>query len=282
MNDVKELCDRMLDVPAPPRRDSAVVLAIARRSTRRRNQVRVLGSGLAVAATVAAAAALLQSARPGLAPAPVAPIAADTWVVQAPPRPVPPAQAAAVHSKRMEQLLLAAVPRGYGKRLEHGLGDETTVYPPTAERPPDGPVGLLAGGFVIVSADGGEGQLWAMITNNGKPAPTGDLCAPGQSEWLRPTGTCMVIVVDGVPIQVVTSWDAERGQEITATRFLRGGALSVISWQGIPVYEPDTRLPADARKKPGQVAHKPMLPAPMLTTEQVAALAGNPAMLQFP
>jgi hypothetical protein len=128
-----------------------------------------------------------------------------------------------------------------------------------------------------------EGQLWALIDNNGKPAPSGDLCAPALV--LVQGASCDVIVVGGVPIQVVTSWDAERGQEITATRFLRGGALSVISWQGVPTYEADSEVPADAHGKPdrsGQQAHRPMLPAPMLEAQQVAALAGDPAMLQFP
>jgi hypothetical protein len=47
------------------------------------------------------------------------------------------------------------------------------------------------------------------------------------------------------------------------------------------VYEPDKKLPPDApnRNRPGQQDHKPPLAAPLLDARQVAALAGDPAML---
>ncbi len=56
MNDVKEICELALDAPAPPLRDPAEALAIARRSVRRRERVTVGAAALAVVAAASATA----------------------------------------------------------------------------------------------------------------------------------------------------------------------------------------------------------------------------------
>ncbi|MFD0742189.1 hypothetical protein ACFQ1L_10150 [Phytohabitans flavus] len=50
MNEIRTICELALDEPGPPLRDGATALAIARRTTARRNRLRAAGSGLAAAA----------------------------------------------------------------------------------------------------------------------------------------------------------------------------------------------------------------------------------------
>ncbi|MFD0742190.1 hypothetical protein ACFQ1L_10155 [Phytohabitans flavus] len=128
---------------------------------------------------------------------------------------------------------------------------------------------------VTFRAGGGEGQFMAVILYDGKPYPDGaDLCAPV-------TLPCEVITVNGVPIMVTREHDAERGEVISAVRYLDGGHLFVSSAQGLAPYVPDGNRPPDAAdNQPGEKEeHRPPLAAPPLTAQQVAALAADPAML---
>jgi hypothetical protein len=291
VNEVKDICERMLAVPAPPMREGAEVLASARRAAVRRDRARLIGSGVAGVAAVAAAAALIVPAGAGRGPTPVPPAASapSTPVSRVPAEvpavPPPLARAASTHDRQMYQLLAGALPAGYTARSTYPFSDDDTVYPTNPERAPDGSHHMLAHAFVTVSAGGGEGQLFAFITNDGKPVPSGDLCAPVVTTPATPNDTCAVMTINGVQVRVTTSWDAEHGHETVATRFLRFGRLDVVAWQGVPSYEPDTKLPPDANRAPRSQAdedRKPPLSAPLLDAPTVAALAANPAMLQFP
>jgi hypothetical protein len=57
VNDVKELCELALDVPAPPLPDAAEAMAVARRATRRRGQLMIGSYGLVLTVAVGVVAA---------------------------------------------------------------------------------------------------------------------------------------------------------------------------------------------------------------------------------
>ena len=244
MNEVKDICDRMLDMPAPPLRDSGEVLDIARRSARRRARVTAAGSGLAVAATAAAVVTLSVTGRPAPPPAQGPPAGQATTSSAAQHQDVPPARGAAVHDRKMAQVLQGAVPAGYTATPEFPFSTDTTVYPPM-EHPGDR-AQLLAVTSLLVSAGGGTGVLSAYLVTDGVPAPTGDLCSAGIAARFRDAGDrCETVVVNGVPVRVTTGHSQDRGEVRVATRFLRGGHLTVSAAQGVTTPGPDTHLPPE-------------------------------------
>jgi hypothetical protein len=87
-------------------------------------------------------------------------------------------------------------------------------------------------------------------------------------------------VVNGVPIRV-TSWlDPDFGTVNLAVRMLNGGLLAVEATQRHWIYNSDSPLPPDAVKPaPPAAAQPPALAAPVLTGDQLAQLAADPAML---
>ncbi|GAA4456503.1 hypothetical protein [Phytohabitans houttuyneae] len=286
MNEVKTICELALEDPAPPLRDGAAALAMARRSTARRNRLRVAGSGVAAAAV---AGVLLTPAFAGMRAAPSADPAPRTETTAAGLAPAattttapPSAHAAPVHGRQMEKILRAAVPSGPWKIDSfRGSGDKT-VYSRKLRMEP-GRQMLSAVSQIRVTADGRAGELMAVILYDGKPAPTrADLCArelaPSKVDAALP---CEVITVNGVLIKVTREHDAERGEVIVAVRHLDGGELMVSSAQGVASYEPEGDLPPDAvntRPSGRDVALTP-LAEPLLTARQVAELAADPAML---
>ncbi|WP_327000392.1 hypothetical protein OHA72_35385 [Dactylosporangium sp. NBC_01737] len=185
---------------------------------------------------------------------------------------LPAARAAYTHGATMRGLLLAAVPAGYT------TADYPTSYDkdfdPNAVLPnakfPAPAKGLLnvAFGGLMLQAGGGEGMLTASIWAT---SSTGQLeeCVPG---------SCEVVTVDGVSVEVRT-WSDEGGRHISATRRLTGGWLSVIASQGLATGGTETPLDGAQNRHPRV---KPALPVLPFTTQQIAALALNPAMLQFP
>jgi len=283
MNDVKELCDLMLDGPQPPLRTSDEALAVARRATRRRDRLRIAGSGVAVMAAVTGAAALVVPSAGGPAPAESPYASPRERRANATPPAVPPTwHQADGHGGEVVRILTAAVPAGFSSRLEYGDAASTLQLqrPHGGGAPPFATVTSL-----ILEADGKEGRLESMLHSDGTPAPTGDLCsaaiAARMDKMIGPAdGGCQVVVVDGVQIRVATTHDPDRGQVIAATRFLTGGFLTVFAQQGVVVYERDGDVPPDATHSPEpDPDHKPALDAPPLTGQQAAALAANPAML---
>lgn len=288
MNEVRTICELALEDPAPPLRDGATALAIARRATVRRNRLRIAGSGV-VAAAVAGVLATPAVAGWQAAPAPDAVRGTETTAAQqAPATTAPPAKparppsahAAPAHAYAMAAVLKDAVPPGFTVTKVNGLKDDRTVYSRKLRLEPGEQV-LAAYTQVEIAADGGEGQLMAVVLYDGKPYPTGDLCSPrlagSSTDAALP---CEVVTVNGVQIKVTREHDAERGEVIAATRYLDGGQLMVSSWQGIARWEPEGNLPPDAvDTRPDPDEHRPPLAAPPLTAQQVAELAADPAML---
>ncbi|MGN9911642.1 hypothetical protein ACTMTJ_29290 [Phytohabitans sp. LJ34] len=284
MNEVRTICELALDEPAPPLRDGAAALAIARRTTARRNRLRVAGSS-AVAVAVAGVLATPAVAGWQAAPAPDAGPATETTAAQpAPattaPAPPPSAHAGPVHGRAMAAVLKAAVPPGHTVTKVDGLSDDKTVYSRKHRLEPGSQL-MAAYTQVEIAAGGGEGQLMAVILYDGKKAPSGDLCAPEHAGSKADAALpCEVVTVNGVPVKVTRQHDPEYGEVISAVRFLDGGELMVSSWQGIPSYEPDGNLPPDAvDKQPEGDDHRPPLADPPLSAQQVAELAADPAML---
>lgn len=272
MNDVKDICNDLL-ATAPPPPDSAAVLAGARRSAARHRATVAAGIGtlaVAVAAGVSAVA---------LRPAPVhTPAQQPPQVVTAPPtRPVvvketPAARAAYTHGATMRGLLLAAVPAGYTtENYPTGYDkdfDPNAVLPNATFPPPTSGLFSLAFGGLLLRAGGGEGMLTASIWATAPGLPEQD-CTPA---------SCEVVTADGVSVDVRT-WSDEGGRHISATRKLTGGWLMVIASQGMGTGDTGTPLDGAKNRHPRV---RPALPDLPFTTRQIAALALDPAMLQFP
>ncbi|GHJ49360.1 hypothetical protein Cs7R123_67020 [Catellatospora sp. TT07R-123] len=220
MTDVKDLCDRILDAPAPPLRDSAQVLAAARHADRRRTRL-AAGGGLACAALAAAAVAALLPAAPG--PAPLAQQTPTAAAVSAVPLPrLPGPDAAHAHGGRIAQVLTGAVPSGYAVRPD-GATDTWRLAADAGALPRYVSVTRL-----VVSDDGGEGSLSAALIGDGGGVPGGDLCAAAVTTRLTAyvelgPATCAVATVGGVAVRTDTAADGG----LTATRFLTGGFLTV-------------------------------------------------------
>jgi hypothetical protein len=132
---------------------------------------------------------------------------------------------------------------------------------------------------VLVSNDGRVGWLSAFVYNDGKPLPTGDLCALDTFAV-----SCKVVDVNGTKIRVTREhWDntAPEIDVITATRFLRNGALVITESRSVPDFQSEKgELPPDAvNKHPQKQAPTSALGDWFITDDQLAALIADPAML---
>ncbi len=284
MNDVKEICELALDAPAPPLRDPAEALAIARRSARRRERLTVGAAALAVVA--AASATTMIAPRVGLAGADRAPAAQVTGAQQmtvAPPvaADVPSREAAHAHGRQIAQTLIDAVPSGYSAHPEYSFpdGDPTATW--MREPPSESYVSMTS---IVLSAGDREGLLQASIVRDGVPAPAGDLCSTDVADRIDPifgAGTeCQVVVVDSVPIRVTSRDDPDVGATLIAVRLLHGGMLGVVSTQGRWTFDSSSELPPDSVRSPDEARPvSPELISSVFTAAELAAIAGSPAML---
>ncbi len=273
MNDVKDLCDRILDKPAPPLRDSTQVLAIARHAARRRAQLTAAAGGLACAVVAAVAVTVAMPVAP--ADAPPAQQPSTTELPSPAAAPMPDADAAQAHGGRVAQLLAEAVPTGYTSRPD-GATSTWRLAADTATKPR-----FVSQTRIVVSDGSGEGGLSAALVGDGLAAPSGELCAPTVTARLGAytgngtgPGTCAVASVNGVPVRTDISAD----QTVTATRFLNGGYLT-IRWSSSRWQSP---LPTTDAGHPW-VNHggsgRPPLEATAFTPTALAELTANPRLL---
>jgi hypothetical protein len=290
VNDVKYLCEQLLDSP-PPMRDGAEMLTAVHRSTARRSAV-LAGGGLLATAALTGTAALVVPILAGHS-APAARVAAPPPAnppssAPAPAPPVPYAQAAGIHDKKMFTAIKRALPAGYTARTQYPFSTSRTPYPtdPAAPLGKGGGATLAASVSVLVSKDGRVGWLAANIVNDGKPVPTGDLCGPEPAKRNndQPGTTCKSITVNGTSIRVTREhWDntAPEIDVITATRFLRNGALAITESRSVPDFQSEKDpLPPDAvNKHPKKQTPTSALGDWFLTDDQLAALVADPAML---
>lgn len=232
MNELKDLCDRMV-ADAPPMREGAAVLAAARRSVARRRLFATAAVVVAAAAGVAVPVAIYGGrTQPG-----------ETAAAE-------PADPAA-HSKRMADVLVAAAPAG----LLHSVVK--------TERDPAGPV-ASSPGVVVSWADASvlliEGDSQGILTASVYRADAPD-------ESCRAGATCVTETVNGVPV-AVTSGVAEAGMRITALRRFDGGYVWVGVSQALLRYEAGgpvvgpklTTFPFTARQVAELAADPRMLP----------------------
>jgi len=217
MNDVKDICDRILERPAPPMRDSERVLTIAQRSARRQARITVTMGGLVAAAIVAitAAAGTLDGA-----PGTPRPAVLLTSVASPSLSPAPDWEKTGPDTARFAQLLAEALPAGY--RSQPAFGTHGTDTWTSADS-------YASRTQLVVSTGKGQGMLSATVVKDGAAAPSGDLCAAAVTARLdayNPDGdaNCQVITIDGVPIRATTT-----AKGSTATRFLADGFL-IVDW----------------------------------------------------
>jgi len=289
VNDVKYLCEQLLDAP-PPMRDGAEMLAAVHRSAARRSAV-LAGGGLLATAALTGAAVL---AVPVLAGHPAAPVAAPigtspvTPPSSAPAPEVPYARAAGTHDRKMFLAIKKVLPAGYSATSQYPFSQSRTPYPadPAAPRGKGAGAVLAADVSVLVAKEGRVGWLAANIVNDGRPVPTGDLCGPDAANRNhdQPGSTCTSVTVNGVSIRLTREhWDntAPEIDVITATRYLRGGALMITESRSVPDFQSEKDpLPPDAvNRHPKKQTPTSALGDWFLTADQLAALAADPAML---
>jgi hypothetical protein len=252
MIEIRDIVERMLDSPQPPHRPVDEVLAIARRDKRRRSWAAAIGFGAATLALVLAVAGMLHP-----------PVDEQTPTSPSVAAPAPPmARAAAAHGALMAERLKAALPAGFAAGSVETFSDATLVQPTDLA---DGRVRILAAAVVRVFDDAGEGEVFAYVVHDGRPA-RGEGCAAA-----APTGQgrCEMVTVDGVTVRVVAAADQVRGGYVAATRLLDGGHLIVGAWQG-PA--PRSHTGSD------NLAQSPLAAAPW-DVQTVAALAADQTML---
>jgi hypothetical protein len=282
--DIHRVWAAMLDDPAPPLPTAAETLSAARGSARR--------TVFALAAAGAAGAVVIATVGVGLAlggghraaPAPIAPAASRPAAPSpsrppVPPPPAPGQEAADKHGKQTAALLMGTVPAGLTGLVQEaspGSPAWTWQFGYTSE--------YASTVYVVLTTGQADGELSASIRGGMSDLGT-DLCSPKVTKLETPAGTtgCDVVDVDGVAIRVAVTHN-ERGEVITAIRMLAGGLLVVQSQQGIEPHQADGNPPPDAKTGTRNRQHSmlggwPALPAPPLTTEQVAALAANRGLL---
>jgi hypothetical protein len=288
VNDVKYLCEQLLDAP-PPLRDSAEMLAAVHRSTARRSAIRAGGGLLATAAltgTAVLVAPILTGSRAPTVQVGASPAANPPSSAAAPE--VPYAQAPGTHDKKMFMAIKRTLPPGYIATSQYPFSTNRTPYPtdPAAPLGKGGGALVAADVSVLVSKDGRVGWLAANIVNDGRSVPNGDLCGPEMAKRNndQPGTACKSIDVNGTNIRVTREhWDntAPEIDVITATRFLRNGALMITESRSVPDFQSEkAQLPPDAvNRHPKKQTPTSALGEWFLTVDQLAALIADPAML---
>jgi hypothetical protein len=188
----------------------------------------------------------------------------------------------------MFQTIKAALPPGYAVTAEYPFSTDPTPYPTDPTVSGRNGVATFGGAnlSVLVSKDGRVGWLSAFIYNDGRPLPSGDLCAPEitQLNHEGPGVTCKVVDVGGTRIRVTREhWDntAPEIDVITATKYLRNGALVITESRSVPDFQSEKdKLPPDAvNKHPQKQTPTSALGDWFLTEDQLAALIADPGML---
>ncbi|MBV1851813.1 hypothetical protein [Catellatospora tritici] len=267
MTDVKDLCDRILDAPAPPLRDSAQVLAVARHAARRRARLAAAGGLACVALAAGAVTALL----------PVAPMStplaqpSPTAAASRPQVPLPGPDAAQAHGATIAQVLAEAVPPGYTTRPE-----PTSTWRLAGDTA-GGPHYVSVTRLVVSDADGAGTLSIGLFGDGADPAP-GDLCGAAATARLAAygetgAGACAVTSVGGVAVRTDTAADGR----VTAVRFVPGGFVAV-EWS--PSTSDLSGMSGPGR--PWVAQHptgRPALRAAAFTTEALARLAADRRLL---
>lgn len=281
MNDVKDLCDRILDQPGPPLRDSGQVLEIARRSARDRARLTAAAGSLACLAVAAFALTVTLPGAPSDAPL-AGPVTAGpaTPAASASVPPTPARAAAHAHGARIAQVLAGAAPAGFTARPDGDTSTWTLATDTTAATPR-----YVSQTRVLVSDTVGEGTLAAVFVADGGTAPTGDPCATAVTARLNvyrdtPSGTeagpgdsCSAVSVSGVAVRV----DADPAA-VTATRFLATGYL-MVSWSAAaPDGGTSTAAPGRPWTARDSAGRWPLASSPF-TASTLAALAADPRLL---
>lgn len=275
MTDLKEIFERMLAAPPPPRYDSAQVLAAAHRA-QRRARLAAAGTFGALAMAVAVAVALPVVLRQDTAPMPPAASASTVTTVPAPAPPAPaPAPADLTgHGSRLQQTLVDALPAG----VTVGPG-APSAWILDGEKIPE--IEAAAVVSVPVAAPAGAGLLSAVVAVDGAPAPAADPCAPrvtARLDWYAKSAiiSCEVVTIDAVPVRVTIEQDPTMGTVLRAVRLLDGGFVSVqqTARPSEPQWQPDLVRPWRERDSRHWLAEPSLL-----TTQQLAALAADPALL---
>lgn len=275
MNDVFE---RLRDIPEPPLRPSAEVLATARRDSKRRTALRAAAGGLATLAVLGGAAVAVDRLQPP-PPAPQAAAALPRPSATTAPPPVPAPEAVDKQSPKIARALIAAVPIGYAAAPVQPPGEKESAY---SVKVAIGKGGYRAVTLVRITEQRGSGVV-AAVFGTDLPIPTAqaDLCGAHQDlgiEGATITG-CETVDTGGAVVRVVRGTDPGTGDVMSALRFLDGGYLVVSASQGMRAYRVSPEGDAWTWEVAVNPRHEKALAALPFTAAQLAALTVDPALI---
>lgn len=283
MNDV---FDRLREMPEPPLRTSADVLASAKRSARRRTVGRAVAGAFAVVALAGVAAVTAQRYEPPRGPQQMAALTptASASPAGAPTPSAPSVQSIEKHSTSIAQALMDAVPAGYDAVPAKLNGDDAQPPESYTLRQTITKGAYRTVTLVRVSRAQGAGIIAAVIGNDAPaPGPGADPCAARLDTGIEGAtiDSCWLININGATVRLVTGTDPGVGKVMSATRYLDGGYVVVSASQGVRAY----RITPAGADKAGvwEVAVNPQHERPLstmpLTVTELAALATDPALL---
>lgn len=283
---MNDMFDRLREVPEPPLRTSADVLATAKRSARRRTAGRAVAGAFAVVALAGAAAITAQRYEPPRGPQQMAAPPPTAYASPAPSRTpsAPTIQSVKKHSTSIAQTLMDAVPAGYDAAPAKLDGDGPQA-PETYTLQLAGTKGAYRTVTLVRVGKGQSAGVVAAVIGNDVPAPGpgADPCAA-----LLDTGiegatidSCQMITINGASVRLVTGTDPSVGQVMSATRYLDGGYVTISASQGVRAY----RVTPAGGGEAGvwEVAVNPLnersLSTMPFTATELAALATAPGLL---
>ena len=280
---MNDLFERLEDLPEPPLRPSADVLAAARRSSRRRNIRRAAAGLLGAFALIPGGALAIDELRPP----PVAPYqaAAPAVTSQAPVPKAPTAGQVDKHAMQTARALIGAVPSGYQAGPVKLNGD---WYAPASAY--EVKSFIRKGGYrsvtlVRVSDGRGSGAIASVVgTDLPVPSADADLCAANQDLGIEGAriDKCETVTIDGTRVRVVTGTDRQTGRVMSALRYLRDGYIAVTASQGMRAYKvTEGSTPEDAwtwEVAPNPLHEKALGTMPFAAGD-LATLAASPELL---
>jgi hypothetical protein len=281
---VNDLFERLKDLPEPPLRPSAEVLATARGAARRRNLRRATAGMFAAIAIIGGASLAADRLQPPgtqqlAGPAPSA-SAAETPIPQA-----PTADAVDKHATKTARALIGAVPPGYTATSVKLNGDAYTPFEGTWLKYSLSKGAYRAITLVRMSRDDGSGAIAAILgTDLPTPSAGADLCAANLDLGIEgaTVDRCETATVDGVRVRLVSGTDPGVGRVLSALRYLRGGYVVVTASQGMRAYRvtagdtPQTSWLWEVAVNP---LHEKALSELPVTTGDLSALAAGPGLL---
>jgi len=228
---LRDLFDRVLEMPGPPGVDREQMLTRARRALVRRRVVRSAGAGVACVAVVALAFGEVSAHRgAAIGVASPAPATSTPTATAAPVTPSPLDMAPDVGAQHMLAALRTLVPAEFsvpdGQEYTDSAGQQYSMF--SSQVVPDGASIMLDAGTEVFR-DGKQASLMVTIAVGTAPA---DLCTAGIRHQGVEAGCHVLTAANGAPIRVAWRDIAGVGRTWYATRFYGQRTVTVAQAPG--------------------------------------------------